>query len=195
LSKRFETHRKDYNSWKDGKKNCCSCFPYFDKYGIENFKIVLIKSYDVVRTHIKDRKHLEAYETLWICKTKCVNQILPIQYLKKEKIKKYSKEYREENKDKINKYSKEYYEKKKESIIQKNKEYREKNKDKIQEYREKNKEKRKQYNEEYRKINRDEINERKKEKVKCECGTTVSRRNISTHCKTNKHKKLLLLNK
>jgi len=155
LSKRFEEHRNLYNRWKDGKrKTSFSCFPYFDKYGIENFKIVLIKSYDVCRAHKKDRKHLEAYETLWICKTKCVNKVLPIQYLKKQ----YQQEYHDANRDKLNEYGKEYSKK-------------------------------------YHEANRDKINEKKKEKITCECGTTVIRSGLSTHRKTNKHKKLLLLNK
>jgi|DEB0MinimDraft_10_1074344.scaffolds.fasta_scaffold08956_3 hypothetical protein len=166
LSKRFEEHRNYYNSWKNGKsKKSCSCFPYFDKYGIENFKIVLIKSYDVVRTHIKDRRHLEAYETLWICKTKCVNKNLPIRYLNKLML----KEYRENNKESISQKDKKYYEKNKNTINQKKKEYYE--------------------------TNRDEISKKVAEKVQCECGATVSRSGLSRHKKTDKHKKLLLLNK
>jgi len=200
LSKRFETHRKDYNSWKDGKKNCCSCFPYFDKYGIENFKIVLIKSYDVVRTHIKDRKHLEAYETLWVSKTKCVNKLLPIQYLKKEVKKEKDKEYREKNKESISQSQKEYYEKNKDTINQKSKEYQEKNKESIRqyqkEYREKNKESISQKKKEYREKNKETINQKNKEKITCECGATVSRICLSRHRKSKKHEKLLaLLNK
>ena len=196
LSKRFETHRDNYNSWKDGKmKKGCSCFPYFDKYGIENFKIVLIKSYDVCRAHIKDRKHLEAYETLWICKTKCVNKILPIRYLKKEK----RKEWRENNKESISQYYKEYRETNKESINQYNKKYRENNKEHKKkydkEYRENNKDTITQQKKEYREKNRQIINKKATEKVQCECGTTVSRSYLSKHCKTNKHKNLLLLNK
>jgi len=139
LSKRFETHRDHYNRWKNGdNKKFCSCFPYFDKYGIENFKIVLIKSYDVCRAHIKDSKHLKAYETLWICKTKCVNKILPIGYLKFGYLRK--------------EYDKEYYE-----------------------------------------TNIKKIKERKTEKITCECGATISKNSLSTHLKSNKHKKLLAI--
>lgn len=85
LSKRFETHRSAFNRWLEGKVQPCSCFPYFEKHGIENFKIVLIKDYEVCRAHVKDRRHLEAYETLWICRTKCVNKCVPVNYLKKER--------------------------------------------------------------------------------------------------------------
>jgi len=105
LSKRFETHRANFNRWLEGKRSSCSCFPYFEKHGIENFKIVLIKDYEVCRAHVKDRRHLEAYETLWICRTKCVNEVLPIRYLKKERgrewQRKYQRKYREANNETI----------------------------------------------------------------------------------------------
>ncbi len=160
LSKRFEFHIKNYHQWKKGTpKTFCSCFPYFDKYGVDKFKIILIKSYEVCRTHNKDRRHLEAYETLWINKSKCVNKILPICYLRKEK----GKQYREQNKDKI----KEYYEKNKDKILEYDKEYRQKNKDKLsekaKEYHEKNKDKKAEQNKEYHEKNKDKIAKRKKE--------------------------------
>ena len=99
LSKRMERHRFDYNHWVKGKREGqYTCFSYFQKYGFENFKIVLIKSYEVCREHNKDTKHLRAYETLWINKTKCVNKNIPIDYLKKDKW----RHYREDNRDKIN---------------------------------------------------------------------------------------------
>ena len=74
-------------------------FDYFEKYGIENFKIILIKSYNVVRTHQKDHKHLHAYELLWINKTKnCCNKLLTFNPLlfNKYKIKEYQKKYHKE---------------------------------------------------------------------------------------------------
>ena len=49
LSKRFETHRCIFKRWLSGKTRKCACFPYYEKYGIENFKIILIKSYDAQR--------------------------------------------------------------------------------------------------------------------------------------------------
>ena len=85
LHKRFEGHKADYKR-KLNKK--MSIHKYYDKYGIDNFKIDLIKTYNVIRTHQKDHKHLHAYETLWINKTKnCVNKITPFNPLQKEKIK------------------------------------------------------------------------------------------------------------
>ena len=106
LSKRFEVHRSQFKRWlNDEIKGKCACYPYYEKYGIENCKIILIKSYEVCRTHVKDRRHLEAYEALWINRTKgCCNIIIPIQYLKKV----FRREYRQANKTKIAAQQKEY---------------------------------------------------------------------------------------
>ena len=144
LHKRFEQHKDKYKKSlnKNNTEKQYSITPYFHKYGIENFKIDLIKSYNVVRTHQKDHKHLEAYETLWICKTgNCINKNLPFMPLKKEK----QKQYYEDNKDKIKKY----YE-----------------------------------------GNKDKINQ----KITCECGCIVNKRNLKKHQQTNKHINLLKLN-
>ena len=48
-----------------------STHEYYDKYGIENFEIEIIKEYNVY-----DEKQLHSYEQLWINKNKnkCVNK-------------------------------------------------------------------------------------------------------------------------
>jgi len=131
LDKRFKGHKKDYKHHYGD----LSIHEYFDKYGIENFKIIKIKSYNVIRTHKKDFKHLRAYETLWINKTKnCVNKQVPFQPLKKEKIKEYSKEHYKKNKEKIKDLSKEYYKENKEKRKKQIKEHYNNNKEKIKEY-------------------------------------------------------------
>ena len=56
------------------------------------------------------------------------------------------------------------------------KEYHEANREKLREYRE---------------VNKDAINAKKREQMTCECGASVSRRNIYTHRKTDKHIKLM----
>lgn len=173
LSKRMESHRGHYNKWINGTlKTKCSCFHYFQKYGIENFKIILIKSYDVIRTHNKDTRHLRAYETLWYNKTKCVNKNAPIRYLSKEQ----SKAYRENNKEHIAEKKKKWCENNKEQIAKKDKVYRENNKEhyvkKVKEYRENNKEK---------------IKTRTSEKIKCDkCGILYGRANMARHQRSKK---------
>lgn len=179
LSKRFELHRKDFNRWLEGKnKKGISCFPYYQKYGIDNFKIVLIKSYEVCRSNIKDRKHLEAYETLWINRHrgKCCNEITPLNLLKKEK----RKAYREKNRERIEELNKQYREKNKQHIAEKVKEYRQKNRERIEEI-----------EKAYREKNREQIAEKRKEKVQCECGSVVSKRNLSQHKKSQKHQRFM----
>jgi len=108
--------------WRNHKKLNSNCVinKYIQQYGAEQFKIVLIKEYEVV-----DRTHLEAYEQLWINKTKCVNyqsafKIQKFYYLHNlQKYKETNDEYyknnknilkekRNEKKDKINDYQKIY---------------------------------------------------------------------------------------
>lgn len=118
----FDKLRNRFRKHKSNNDTCIS--KYFKQYGIENFKIILIKEYQVV-----DKKHLEAYEQLWINKLKSINIMQTFKPLKKQfeanrqkqlNRKKYLKNYYEKNKCKINEIRKEY---------QQN--YREINKDKI----------------------------------------------------------------
>lgn len=69
---RWQEHKKDYKKWKGENrgKSGCSIYKYFELYGIEKFKILPIKEYEVI-----DRFHLRAYEQLWINRTNCVNSL------------------------------------------------------------------------------------------------------------------------
>jgi vacuolar-type H+-ATPase subunit H len=78
-----------------------------------------------------------------------------------EKIREYLGEYREKNKEKIKEQRKTHYEKNKKEIIQRVKVYYDENKEKLK--------------------------EKKKEKVQCECGSIVTKGNLATHKKTQKH--------
>ena len=69
LRDRFYQHKKSLS---------CIISKYFSKYGIENFKIILIKEYKIC-----DRTHLEMYEQLWINKMKCININNPFEILRK----------------------------------------------------------------------------------------------------------------
>ena len=96
LKLRWSLHKKTSN---------CSIGEYFDEYGKDKFKIILIKEYVVYAENQKDTKHLRAYEQLWInkftLKKSCINKVNALNYLKKEKYKEYKKKYYENNKDKI----------------------------------------------------------------------------------------------
>ena len=110
LRHRWQCHKKDYKKYLNGKHHCVSIFPYFTKYGIENFKIMKIKDYECYRENKADSKHLHVYEQLWISKTKeCVNKHNPFSITKL-----YQKDYYEANKDNISERRKDYYETNKE---------------------------------------------------------------------------------
>ena len=120
LSQRWREHKCKYNKWiKNKKKEKCSIYPYFEKLGIENFKMVEIKKYKVCAENTYDKTHLKVYETLHYLKHKnSVNEIIPFDPLCNKK-----------------KNKQEYYKKNKKEILQKLKNKYEKNKDKIQEER------------------------------------------------------------
>lgn len=89
LRHRFSKHKQNYKCWVDNGRTTKYKHVYFelvDKYGFENFKIIKIKSYLVYRENNKDRKHLSAYETLWINKTKKCKSHIPFT-IKLKKIK------------------------------------------------------------------------------------------------------------
>ena len=122
LRDRWMEHKNRYRVYQKDPSRSMSIHKYFDKYGIENFKIILIKEYEVV-----DRKHLESKEQLWLNKLKNINKNSAFNVIPKlaQQISKYN--YKLKNKDKIQ----EYYENNKNKIKEKIKEYYEKNKDKV----------------------------------------------------------------
>ena len=166
LKYRFQQHKSHYKRWLECGKSYCSIFPYFKQHGIENFKMMLIKSYEVV-----DRAHLEVYEQLWINKLKSVNDYNPfrIDIL-------YGKAYRAANKQSLKEKKKTYYESNKESIKLQSQQYNKINQDVI-------KVKRKQY----RANNADTIKAKGSEKITCDCGIDYTYSHRSRHFKTKKH--------
>ena len=74
LNYRFQGHKDGYKTWKNKNGNLITSFLLFEKYGIENCKIILIKEYNVV-----DKKQLKVYEVLWIRKLKpnSMNKLYP----------------------------------------------------------------------------------------------------------------------
>tara|TARA_R110000868_G_scaffold188422_1_gene431167 strand:+ start:4 stop:486 length:483 start_codon:yes stop_codon:yes gene_type:complete len=126
------------NKWYyHGKQNGCSIYPYFEEFGIDNFKIFLIKEYKVY-----DRKHLLMYEQLYINKLNCININNPFQPLRNEQ----RKEYSINNKDKNREDNRKYRENNKDKIKERKKQYYIDNKDKFQQYYIDNKDKSKKKN-------------------------------------------------
>ena len=186
LRNRWQRHKRHYSDWiKDSDTGKCACAPYFKKYGIDNFKILEIRKYDI---HMKDRKCLFAYEMLWISKTRgCCNKILPIQYFKKEarkgyyrnycnnnqeKILKNSANYRANNKDRIKESNKKWYDNHREEILRKD---RVKYQNNLEKERERSR------------IKSQKDREKNSEKLKCACGSEVTKHHMSRHYKSKTH--------
>jgi hypothetical protein len=111
IKHRFYKHKEHYNDWLNGSNKKCSIYEKFKLYGIENFKIMLIKEYQVYRENKKDRKHLLVYEQLWINKVKCINSICAFNCIpEKERNKQYNKKYKLNNHTKVLESKKKYYE-------------------------------------------------------------------------------------
>lgn len=89
LRHRWQKHKQAYDIWIKGNNNngTVTIYPYFKKYGIQYFKIILIKEYTVYVSNNKDHKHLMVYEQLWINKTVCINknQTFRINFLSRKK--------------------------------------------------------------------------------------------------------------
>lgn len=120
LTKRWQSYKYDYNKINSSK---ISIYPYMIKYGIENFKILPIKSYDVI-----DKNHLKVFETLWINKLNPINKIPSFNPMnKKQKDKMCYLKYREKRIEKVRNYANNN----KDLIKKRTKLYREKNKENI----------------------------------------------------------------
>ena len=170
----FNDIRHRWNKHKEGHKYSkykCSISPYFDRFGIENFRCILIKEYAVV-----DRPHLVTKEQIWINRLRPVNINNSLRFLYKAEV---DKVYRQNNKDKIRERYIKYRENNKDKILSRRKKYREshrsilnnKEKERYQQNRNKILEKSKKYRQE----NQHKIRKYKAEKVVCTCGKTLSR--------------------
>ena len=192
VNDRWYQHKKAYKKWLNNKEknSCIAIYPYFEQYSIDRFKMILIKSYDVV-----DKKHLYVYEQLAINRTKCVNTNAAMQLVGDKCM---SKHYREQNRDK----RKEYYQVNKQSISEQQKQYKEANKQSIstrkKHYYQANREQKKQYyqdnreqKKQYYQVNREKISKQKSVQVTCECGAQVRRDSLKKHKKSAKHLTLL----
>jgi len=194
---KWQDHKDQYTKWKkNGNVDKISSYELFDKYGLKNCKIILIREYEVV-----DRQHLEIYEQLWINKLKPINKCSSFRikklYMKqyhekhKEQHNQKCREYYQEHREELSEKSKVYYQEHKEERNQQSKEYHQKNREEIskqkKEYNEKHKEQLNQQSKEYYQKNREKI----LQKVVCECGTEVNKSSLSRHKKSKKHQEFM----
>ena len=175
LRHRWQQYKSHYRKWlsdPESVRRPCTCYPYFKQHGIESFKIIEIKSYDI---HLKDRMCLEAYETLWISKTRGRNVNPPTSFLNLRKEK--ARHYQQNNRERISNKQKQYYQNNRERLLEKAMRYNQDNRDSIVEYK-KN----------YYEAHKAEIAAKAMEKVTCDCGSFVRRGDRSRHYKTDKHR-------
>lgn len=174
LRHRWQQYKSHYRRWltdPSSVRRPCTCYPHFKQHGIQSFKMVEIRSYDI---HLKDRMCLEAYETLWISKTRGRNVNPPVAFLNLRKEK--ARQYQQANRERICNKQKDYYQANRGKLIEKARQYNQDNRDCIAEYKK-----------DYYQTNRDCISEKAKEKVTCGCGSTVRKADLSRHNKTAKH--------
>jgi hypothetical protein len=171
LCQRMAGHRSGYKQWKLGnlKKGYCKSFELFEKFGLENCKIVLIELYPCSCKAELERREGEIQKEL--LRNGLVNKVI---------IGRTPKEYYEDNKEDILKYHKLYQEVNKDKISLYQKEYREVNKDII-----------KKYKKEYHTFNKDKLNEIRNQKIKCVCGCEIAKHYLYKHKLTKKHLDLI----
>jgi hypothetical protein len=176
LSQRFSIHRANYLNYKTGKTNFTSSYTLFDKYGVENCKIILIENYSCAT---KDELH--ARERYWFDTIDNCNKNKP-----------------KNTQDEINNAGKIIYQKQ----LQKNPEH---NKQKYLKQLERHPDANKKMYQRKLERNPDankkmyqrklELHPNLKEKLKetytCECGSILTISNKSTHNKTQKHIKYI----
>lgn len=113
LSQRMSKHKSGYKCWLSGKINKNTVYSLFDKYGVENCKIILVEL-----VNVNSNDELLKREAYHIKSLKCVNKIIPLRT---------KKEYNNDNKESIAEYIKSYNSDNKESIAEHKKKYRETN--------------------------------------------------------------------
>jgi len=178
LVKRLSNHKRLSNTGR----NRCTCKDFV------NPKIILIEDYPCDRKEqllMRERHFIETIE--------CVNYARPIITDEERKI--YKKEWTETNKEHTKQTKKDWCEKHKEYLKEQTAKYYQDHKEEIleyqQKYRDENREQILEYQKNYRVENREKINEKKYEKITCECGCIVARANMSRHKQSKKHINLL----
>jgi hypothetical protein len=166
ICKRMAKHRHEYINKPYGSTNSKILF---DKYGIENCKIVLITKFPC-----NCKEELEAEEAKHIKNNNCVNKCIPGRT--KEQIAEYQKQYKQDHKEYYTEYSKKYYQDNAEYKKQYSKQYRQDNKDKITESKK-----------QYRQDNKDKIAEKANTKYHCICGSMTAITHKARHERTAKH--------
>lgn len=73
LSQRMDKHRSNYKQWLRGKATNIKSYLLFEKYDVENCRIVLLES-----VYAKTKDELASREAHYIQNIKCVNKRIPM---------------------------------------------------------------------------------------------------------------------
>lgn len=126
---RWRTHKSAFGQWVKNKDrvSTVALYPFLEQYGIDRFKMILIKEYQVA-----DKVQIKAYEQLVISRTKlCCNRNAALQLISPKSLAKHyrqgiseqSKDYYQANRDTMIKRSKDRYQANKDAIINRVREY------------------------------------------------------------------------
>ena len=180
LRKRFYEHKMTSKRNADRK-----IYKHINNIGWDKVKIVLIEDYKYVNKQELVRKEYEH-----IIKNKndkfCLNMNIGNTFDDE-----YHKNYREQNKDKIKESNKHYRENNTDTIKEQSKQYYEEHRDKIAEYKKQYSEKNQQKLTEYKKQYYEENKQKMNQKITCECGRTISKRQLHIHKQSKIHIHLL----
>ena len=164
---RWQEHKALYHSWLNNVcKTKTSSFELFEKYGIDNCKIILIREYDVV-----DKQHLKVYEQLWINKLKPINKVNPFWI----KILTHKLQYKKLIENNPNHNQDDYQKRLARNPNHNQDEYQRKLRNNPN------------FNKDVYEKRRQQQLKNKAEKITCECGKIISRGNISKHIITKSH--------
>jgi hypothetical protein len=96
LSQRMDSHRSTYKYWKKhGKYPLTSSYLLFDKYGVDNCKIVLLEL-----VNAESRDELCSRESYYVQTMVCKNKHIPNKF-RKLGAKEYYRQHYKENRDKL----------------------------------------------------------------------------------------------
>lgn len=113
LSQRMDTHRSNYKQFLKGKAKRVMSFKLFNKYGIENCRIILLES---VSANNKDE--LSSREAYYMQNLKCVNKNIPMALKNLGQVE-YSKRSYKQNRDNYEQISKHYYQQNRDKLLSK----------------------------------------------------------------------------
>ena len=169
LKKRMSLHKSSFKKWKDGTANNCKSFTLFDKYGFDNCPIELVEAYPC-----ETKKDLIIREDWYIKTMDCINKNAA--YTSKEEVKEQKRQHHLDHKEEHNEQSRQWYQDNKEEAKEQKRQW-------YQDHREEALDNRHQHYQ----ANKEVINEKRKEKIVCECGRTVCKDGIADHRKSLIH--------